>query len=150
MVTNISFEEQLRKLISESQDELNKIESQIKTLQDQQASLAEELHSYEYTLNNYLKRIGKGEKESEPKDWIKLLGNLKTHKQKILAIAEHNSGKIKLNSIVDILYNSNFIKSKSRSNAYVQLYNIVMEMVDKGELEKTSRGRYRIPKNRLL
>ena len=148
MVVNHSFEEQLRKLISETQDELNKIDEQLKSLEKQRLELAEELHSYEYSLRGYLRRIGKEKEEGEPLDWDKLLKNRKTHKQRLLTIAEHSSGELRFSPAVDILYNGKYISSRSRSNAYVQLYNIVMDMVDRGELEKIDRGRYKLTQQR--
>lgn len=45
MANNHTFEEQIRKLISETQDELNRIDEQLQSLQKQRADLAEELHS---------------------------------------------------------------------------------------------------------
>lgn len=144
MVNNHTFEEQLRKLISETQDELNEIDAQIKSLTSRRTALTEELQSYETSLRSYLKRIGKEQKEERPPDWDRLLKKCRTHKDRLLAIAKHSGGELKFNSAVDILYNGKFIKSKSRANAYVQLYSIVMGMVDKGELEKTERGKYRL------
>jgi septation ring formation regulator EzrA len=151
MVNNHSFEEQLRKLISETQDELNKKNEQLQSLEKDRLALTEELHSYEQTLHGYLRRIGKEEEGEKPIDWDRLLENCKTHKQRLIKIAEHSGGELRLNSATDILYNGKHIKSKSRANAYVQLYNIMMGMIDKGELEKIGRARYRITqRGRLL
>jgi phosphomevalonate kinase len=144
MVNNHTFEEQLRKLISETQDELNEIDGQLKSLGNRRLALTEELQSYEASLRGYLKRIGKEQMEEQPPDWDRLLKRCRTHKDKLLAIAKRSGGELKFNSAVDILYNGKFIKSKSRANAYVQLYSIVTDMVDRGILERTDRGMYRI------
>lgn len=143
MVINQAFEEQMRKLISETQDELNNIEAQVKSLENRRLELAEELHSYELSLRGYQRRII-GEKEEQPKDWAKLLRNLRTHKERLLAIATNSDGELKFNSAVDILYNGKYMKSKSRFNAYVQLYQIVQDMIDKGLLKKVGRARYKL------
>ena len=150
MVINNGFEEQLRKLISETQDELNEINNQIKNLEERKAILFEELNSYEVSLQGYLRRAGKKIEEAEPSDWREILKGLQTHKQRLLAIARHNEGKLKLNSAVDIIYNGNYIKSKKRHNAYVQLYQIVMDMVDKGELVKIEPGMFGLGKRDKL
>ena len=149
MVINHGFEEQLRKLISETQDELYEVDAQFKSLESRRLALAEELHSYENSLRGYLKRIGK--EEAQPLDWDKLLKNRRTHKQRLVTIAEHSGGELRLNAATDILYSGKYIKSKSRANAYVQLYNIMMSMIDKGELEKVGRARYKLTQQgRLL
>jgi len=140
MVVNNGFEEQLRKLMSETQDELNRINIQIENLEERKTALSNELHSYDFSLQSYLKRVGKQTEEKEPSDWGEILKGLQTHKQRLFAITNHNGGKFKLNSAVDILYNGNYIKSKTRHNAYVQLYQIAMDMVDKKELVKIGPG----------
>lgn len=150
MVTDHGFEQQLRKLISETQDELNKIETQIKLMENQRVSLVEELHSYEQTLRGYLRRTTGEKEEIQSVDWGELLKNCHSHKERLIKIAEQNNGELKLSSAVDIIYNGKFIKSKSRANAYIQIYSIMVEMIDKGELEKTDRGRYRLKQRGLL
>jgi hypothetical protein len=148
MVNNHSFEEQLRKLISETQDELNEIDAQRKVLESRRLAVVEELQSYEISLRGYLKRIGKEEREERPPDWDRLLKRCRTHKDRLLIIAKHSGGELKFNSAVDILYNGKYITSKSRANAYVQLYSIVTDMVDRGMLEKIERGIYRLVRHR--
>ena len=151
MISNSNFEEQLRKLIAEAKDELNKIDNQIRNLEVQKAPLSEELRSYESSLRSYLIRVGKQIEEVKPIDWNKLFKRLKTHKQRLLVIAKNNNGELKINLAVDILYKGKYIKSKNKHNAYVQIYQIVMEMVDKKELEKTAPGTFRITsRERLL
>lgn len=144
MVSNNIFEEQLRKLISETQDELNAIDAQLKSLESRRFTLTKELQSYETSLRGYLRRSGKEQGEEQPPDWDKLLKRCRNHKGRLLIIAKHSGSELRFNSAVDILYNGKFIKSKSRANAYVQLYGIVTDMVDKGILKKTERGIYRL------
>jgi septal ring factor EnvC (AmiA/AmiB activator) len=152
MVTNNGFEEQLRKLISETQDEINKVEEQLKNYENKRLALNEELQSFEHSLHSYLRRTGKEKEEKSPTDWIGILGSYNTHKERLLAIAEHNNNTLRFNSAVDILYNNKYTKSKSRANAYVQLYNVVVDMVDDGLLKKTRRGIYKLikPTGRLF
>jgi len=153
MVTNNSFEEQLRKLISEAQDELNKADEQLKAVENKKLALSDELQSYEHSLHSYLRRTGKGmEEKSSTKNWDEILRNYNTHKERLTAIAEHNNNTLGFNSAVDILYNGKYIKSKSRANAYVQLYNVVLDMVEKEILKKTRRGMYKLikPTGRLF
>jgi septal ring factor EnvC (AmiA/AmiB activator) len=147
MVSNHTFEEQLRKLISETQDELNGVHAQLQSLEERRLALAEELKSYEASLRGYLKRIGKEQKEEQPPDWNRLFKKCRSHKDRLLAIAKHSGRELKFNSAVDILYNGEFIKSKSRANAYTQLYAIVTDMVDNKILERAERGIYRIPRH---
>ena len=150
MVINNGFEEQLRKMISETQDELNIVESQIKILQERKDTLTKELYSFNFALHSYLKRAGKQTEESEQIDWHDVLKGLQTHKQRLLAIARQNGGRLKLNSAVDILYNGEYIKSRKRQNAYTQLYQIVMDMIDKKELVKIEPGLFGIGKSEKL
>ncbi|MBA7478867.1 hypothetical protein ES707_14295 [subsurface metagenome] len=148
MVSNHTFEEQLRKLISETQDEFNDANAQIKSWVSRRGVLMEELQSYEASLRGYLKRSGKEQKEEKPPDWDRLLRRGRTHKDKLKIIAKRSGGELKFNSAVDILYNGKFIKSKSRANAYTQLYGIVTAMVDSGILERAERGIYKLIQRR--
>jgi predicted nuclease with TOPRIM domain len=151
-MTNNGFEEQLRKLISEAQDEINKVEEQLVSLNNMKLALGDELQSYEHSLQSYLRRTGKEKEEKVSTDWTGILGSYNTHKERLIAIAEHNNNTLRFNKAVDILYNGKYISSKSRANAYVQLYSVVMDMVDKGILRKTKRGIYKLiqPSGRLL
>ena len=144
MLNSNDFEAQLRKLISETQDELNKTNEQLKAIEEKRTSLNDELQSYEYSLHSYLKRIGKEDNQKASSNWDEILKHCKTHKERILTIAEHNNDTIKFNSMVDIIYNGKHIQSKSRANAYVLLYGIVQEMVDKGLLKKTKKATYKL------
>jgi predicted nuclease with TOPRIM domain len=152
MVTNNGFEEQLRKLISEAQDELNKANEEFTALENRKSTLTDDIQSYEHTLRNYLKRTGKEEKGESSANWTEILQGCDTHKQRLVAIAEHNNNTLRFNPAVDILYNGNYIKSKARGNAYVQLYGVVEDMVEKGLLKKTGRGTYKLikPADRLF
>jgi predicted nuclease with TOPRIM domain len=153
MVTNNGFEEQLRKFISEAQDELNRTNEELTSLENKKSILTDDIQSYEHTLRNYLKRIGKEEEEAKSSaSWDDILKGLTTHKQRLAAIAEHNNNILRFNMAVNILYNGNYVKSKSRSNAYVQLYNVVNDMVDKGQLKRTRKGMYKLikPAGRLF
>jgi len=152
MVTNNGFEEQLRKLISEVQDELNRTSEELTILENKKASLTDDLQSYEHTLDGYLRRAGKDKETETSTNWDEILRGYNTHKQRLTAIAEHNNNSLRFNSAVDILYNGNYIKSKSRANAYVQLYSVVVDMVDKGQLKKTRKGMYKLikPAGRLF
>jgi DNA repair exonuclease SbcCD ATPase subunit len=145
MVNNHMFEEQLRKLISDTQDELNGVDAQLKSLENRRLTLVEELQSYEASLRGYLKRSGREKEEEQPPDWGRVLKKCRSHKERLLAIAKRSGGELKFNSAVDILYNGKYIKSKSRANAYVQLYSIITNMVDTGKFEKIGRGRYKLP-----
>lgn len=144
MINNDNFEEQLRRLIAETKDELNKIDIQINKLAVQKIPLSEELESYRSSLSSYLKRVGKQVEEEKPIDWDKLFKRVKTHKQRLLIIARYNNGELKINKAVDILYKGKYIKSKNKHNAYVQIYQIVMEMVDKKLFEKTDPGTFKL------
>ena len=120
-----------------AQNEIDKErDEQLESLGKQRLDLAEELRSYEYSLRGYLRRSGRQVGEDALPDWDRLFRNRKTHKERLITIAQQNGGELRLTPAVDILYNGQYIKSKSRTNAYIQLYNIVMGMIDKGEMEK--------------
>jgi hypothetical protein len=149
MVINYSFEEQLKRLISESQDKLHSLELKMKALENEKTSILEALQAFEITLKNYLQHSGQ-EPEQKPVDWDNILSKCKVHRDRLIAIAEHNNGELKLNQATDILYSGKFIKSHDRSNAYIIIYTLLNEMVDKGIFEKTGRGVYRLSRSKKM
>lgn len=139
---NHGFEEQLRKLVSKAKDELHAIDSQLKAVEKRRLELAEELQSYEVSLRCYLQRTG-CESGGNSEEWDALLRDCRTHRERVLAIARHNNGEIRMSPTIDILYNGKQLKSKSRTNAYVTIYHLLGLMTDQGELEKVGKARFK-------
>lgn len=142
MVTiNHSYEDQTRRLLAESQSELNAIETEIKELEKKRATLEQEVQAYEVALQGYLRRTGK-QAISEP-NWAKLLKG-KVHREKLITIAKHNGGIIRVSQATDLLYYKKFIKSHKRANAYSIVQALLSDMADEGLFEKVEPGEYRL------
>jgi hypothetical protein len=138
VINNASFEEQLRRLLSEAQSELKTLEGEAGILRDQITIVAKEVSAYEVTLQGFLRRSGK----QPVVDWDTLLANAKTHKDRIKVITEHH-GVVRPNQLTDILY-PRFIKSKKRANAYQIVQMNLTNMVDANIMEKSGPGVYRL------
>lgn len=140
---NHGFEEQLRKLVSEAKDELHAIDSNLKAVEKRRLELVKELQSYETSLRGYLQRAG-CEPEGGGEDWDALLKDCRTHRERVLTIARHDNGEIRMSPTIDILYNGKQLKSKSRTNAYLTIYHLLGLMTERGELEKVGKARFRL------
>jgi hypothetical protein len=153
MENELSFEAHIGRMITETKKELDYNESMTSQLKHRRTELADALRSYETTLNNYLKQTGKeplvktvADANPEKIDWGGVLKIIGPHRLNLIRIAEQMGGELKFGAAVNILYDNHYMKSKSRSNAYVQLYNVVKDMVKKGELEKIGQATYRLVK----
>lgn len=142
MVTGNGYEEQTRRLLAETKSELNTIETEIAELQDKRVTLAREVNAYETALQGYLRRMGK--QKGAEFNWNELLRGDKTHKLRLITIAKHNGGKIRVNQATDILYSNGFIKSKKRATAYVMIQGYLASMMEEGTFEKIAPGEYRL------
>jgi len=72
------------------------------------------------------------------------LSEEQTHKQRLIAIAKHNGGRVRISQATDILYSKGFIKSKKRANAYIIIQSLLADMTEEGQFEKTNPGQYRL------
>jgi hypothetical protein len=142
MITNNgSWEEQTRRLLSDKLSELNKVKAQVEELQEKEARIKAEVQAYELVLGDYLQGAGRQFK-IEP-DWLKLLEN-QTHRQRLLIIAEHSGGRIRVSEATDLLYTKHFIKAAKRATAYTMVQRFLKEMAEEGRLEKIAPGEYRL------
>ena len=142
MITNNgSWEEQTRRLLSDKLSELNKIKTLVQELQEKEARVQAEAQAYELVLEDYLKGAGRQFK-TEP-DWLKLLEN-QTHRQRLLIIAEHSGGRIRVSEATDLLYTKHFIKAAKRATAYIMIQRFLKEMREEGKFEKIAPGEYRL------
>jgi len=137
-----SYEEQTRRLLSETKSELTNLHNQIAELQERAVILAKEVDAYETALQGYLRRAGK--QTSIENDWAKLLDSAQTHKERIRLIAERKGGTVRASQVTDILYSKGFIKAKKRATAYSMVQVMLADMTKKGEFEKTGLGEYRL------
>ena len=140
-IKNHLYEEQTRRLLAETQSDLTIIENQIAELQQKREVLKREAEAHELALRGYLRRTGRLE-FAEP-DWAKMFEG-QTHKEKLITIAKHNSGRIKVNKATDILYTKGFIKSRKRANAYTIVQTLLANMAEEGKFEKIKSGEYRL------
>lgn len=141
MVTNnYQFEEQVRRLLSQTKSELEMIEAQIAELEGKRAFLRAEVQAFEMTIRGYLRQTGRQE-TAEP-EWIKLLGG-QINKERLLTIAKHSGGKITVKQATNLLYNR-FIKSKNRSVAYTMIQGLLSNLAQDGKLAKVAPGEYKL------
>jgi hypothetical protein len=148
VMNNHSYEDQTRRLLAETQSELRTIEAEIQALQEKAVTLAREVNAYEITLQGYLRRIGK--QQIAGIDWVKLLSEAKTHKERLQLIAKHNDGTIRVSQATDILYTKKFTQTKKRATAYTMIQVMLADMADNGIFEKTGPGQYRLVSNLVI
>ncbi|MBM3156551.1 MAG: hypothetical protein FJ004_04615 [Chloroflexi bacterium] len=142
VMSNHSYEEQTRRLLSDIKSELQLVDEEISKLIQKQTMLAKEVEAYQVALESYLRRSGK--QVGTEFDWTKVLASAETHKERIKLIAEKQGGRIKVSQATDILYSKGFIKSKKRSTAYVMVQGMLAEMADSGIFEKVGQGEYKL------
>ena len=142
MITNNgSWEERTRRLLSDKLSELNKVKTLVQQLQEKEARIQAEVHAYELVLGDYLQ--GEGRQFKTEPDWPKLLEN-QTHKQRLLIIAEHSGGRMKVSEATDLLYTKHFIKAAKRATAYTMVQRFLKELREEGRFEKIAPGEYRL------
>jgi len=142
VMSNHSYEEQTRRILSDLQSELQQGDAELSKLVEKQNMLAEEVKAYRVALESYLRRSGK--QTSAEFDWTKLLASVETHKDRIKLIAEKQGGKIRVSQATDILFSKGFIKSKKRSTAYAMVQGMLSDMTETGIFEKVGPGEYNL------
>jgi hypothetical protein len=140
VLSDYSYEEQTRRRLAEAQSKRGSLEAQIHDLEKKNVELIREIEAYETILRIGLRHAGK---EEAILDWDKLLAG-KTHREKLIIIAQHSKDTIRITSATDLLYTKGFIKSKSRANAYSMVQHELAEMAAKGVFEKVAAGEYRL------
>ena len=142
MVTNNhSVEEGLRNVLSETISELDRLKKEKEELDGRIMVLQEEMHAYEVALQGYMKRTGRQIKVDI--DWAKLR-EAKSHKVRLIKLAEYDGGKITVKDSSALLYTKGFIKSKRRTNAYQIVRMLLDDMTDAKIFEKVGPGEYRL------
>jgi len=140
VLNNHSYEEQTRRRLAEAQSELGALDVEIRKLEDGRTELKAEVEAYETILRAYRKRTGK---EEVGLDWDKLLAD-KTHRERLIVIAQRTGGTVKTTYATDLLYTKGFMKSKRRSNAYSIVQHLLADMTAEGKFERVSGGEYRL------
>jgi hypothetical protein len=140
--SNDSYEEQTRRLLAETKSELTAIGNQMAELKQKWEALKKEAEAYEMVLQGYLRRTGR--EVDTATDWVQSLGGLSSHKERLIAIAKHEGGRVRVSHASDLLYTNGFIKSKKRANAYRIVQNILSSMADEGIFEKVNPGEYKL------
>jgi len=144
MVNNHSLEEGLRKLQAEVLSELGKLESNKQELEESIVSLRTEAQAYETALQGYLKRTGKA--SISDRIWAQIR-NDKNHKERLIRLARHNGGMIRVNETANLLYTRRIVKSKRYQNVYQIVRGLLVDMTEDGIFEKAAPGRYRLVGN---
>ena len=142
MVTHNDFvEEELRKVLSDTMAELNKLEKDKDVIDNRIAQLQEEKHSYELALQNYSRRTGK-QLSIEP-NWDQLR-EARSHKMRLQILARYTGGTITVKDSSALFFNKGLIKSRRLSNAYQIVRGLLEGMVDEKVFEKVAQGKYRL------
>ena len=144
MVNNHSLEEGLRKLQAEVLSELGKLESNKQELEESIVSLRTEAQAYETALQGYLKRTGK--ESISDRIWAQMRKD-KNHKERLIRLARHNGGMVKVNETANLLYTRRIVKSKRYQNVYQIVRGLLVDMTEDGIFEKAAPGRYRLVGN---
>jgi hypothetical protein len=139
VINNGSFEEQIKKLLSQTTSELHTIEREIDDLVKKRDVLKVEVQAYEATLASYFKRTGK--QPIQEIDWRQLLRD-KTHREQLIIIAEHKGGKVQVSEATDILIHNGLIDTKRRANGYVIVQSTLADLVKRGIFRKLEAGEY--------
>ncbi len=141
VMTNHSWEEQTRRLLSQARSELNEIEVKIDEMKDKATNLVVEISGYEIALKGYLLRTGR-EGATKP-EWVKLLEG-QTHREKLVTIAKQMGGKVRVSQATDILYTNKLTQSKKRATAYSIVQVHLTDMAEEGIFKKVGAGEYKL------
>jgi len=142
VMNNRSFEEQLLKLITDTKSDLMAKEEQKIDIDREVEILKNELQGYEVTLHSYQRRSGiQGHNGI---DWTKLMIGAKWHTDQIVIVLKQLGGIARPTQITDILFGKGFIVSKKRANAYQIVQTNLVKLIDKGLVEKTEKGDYKL------
>ncbi len=141
VMNNHSVEEGLRNVLSETMSELDRLEKEREELDGRIMALQNETHAYEVALQGYMKRTGSQIKVDI--DWAKLR-EAKSHKVRLIKLAEYDGGKITVKDSSLLLYTKRIIKSKRRSNAYQIVRTLLDDMTDAKIFEKVGPGEYNL------
>lgn len=139
--SNNSWEELTRRLLSEAQTEKNDLDAQIAEQQQKSDELDAEIEAYKIALGAYLTRTGR--QKSSQVDWVLLLQNL-SHKDKLIAIAKENGGRIRQSQATDIIYSNQLTEAKKRATVYQMVKNALDILIEDRRFEKVSPGEYRL------
>jgi hypothetical protein len=143
---NRIYEEQTQNLLKEAKGDLDRLDIRMKELEKDKERLQKEVQALEMCLSIYLRRTGTVPTPSPTSDWRAILSGYKTHSERIKAVAENQGGEIDVSEVRDILFDNGLMESKTRSSAYVGVYNRIKELEEKGVLQQVSKGqgRYRL------
>lgn len=146
--SSTSFENQVRRLLSEANSELAKIAVEMQELENRRMVLKQDVQGYESTLKSYLRLAGR--QASDQTDWDEPLRGCKTHTERLKVIARRNGGQIRATDAADILYGGGFLKKKSsnRKITYIMVQNMLARLTTKGVFEKVTPGTYKLVETR--
>ena len=89
---------------------------------------------------------GTGKASISDRVWAQIRKD-KNHKERLIRMARHNGGMIKVNETSSLLYTRGIVKSKRRSNVYQIVQGLLADMTDNGIFEKAAPGLYRLVGN---
>ena len=133
------FEEETRRLLAEATSELAVVNSEMDELTKKRALLVNEIESYRAALDGFLKRTGRP--PASYVDWGELLEN-KTHKDRLVAIAEQRGGKLRISEAIGILHSPKFTTARKRETVRSMIQNYMDRLEEDGVMVKTGSGEY--------
>jgi len=141
VISNHSWEEQTRRLLSEAQTEKNDLVTQDRELQKKINELDAEIEAFKIALGAYLTRTGR--QKNTQVDWVALLKPL-SHKDKLVAIAKENGGLVRQSQAADIIFSNGLTEAKKRHTVYQIVKNNLDRLLEDGALVKVRPGEYQL------
>jgi len=133
------FEQETRRLLTEATSELAAVNSQMGELARKRTALVNEIESYRIALDGFLRRSGRP--SASFIDWGELLEN-KTHKDRLVAIAEQKGGKLRISEAIGILHSPKFTTARKRETVRSMIQNYLDRLEEDGVMVKTGSGEY--------
>lgn len=141
VISNYSWEEQTRRLLSEAQTEKNELVAQVAELQKKIDERDAEIEAFKIAIGAYLTRTGK--QKNTQVDWVTLLKSL-SHKDKLVAIAKESGGLVRQSQATDIIFNNGLSAAKIRKTVYQMVKNSLDMLLDNGAIVRVAPGEYQL------
>ncbi len=141
VMSNYSWEEQTRRLLSDAQTEKIELDAKLKELEEKSAEIDAEIDAFKIALGAYLTRTGK--QQNTQTDWVTLL-NGKSLKEKLIAIATQNGGLLKQSQATDIIFSNKLTTAAKRTTVYQMVKNTIELLISDNVFIKLNPGEYRL------
>jgi hypothetical protein len=136
-----TFIDQAKLLLDEKKGQLRNKQNQIVVLQNECIELLNTISAFQVVLKD---TAGPSDiTDTDDTLWIRNLQN-KTHKDKVILIAQHNNGLIKPKEIVKILVDNQLTTATKLINVHVTVNSTLKELEKEHKIKKMKRGEYQL------